>query len=109
MHQTCGLKIVKQSGQLGKLHRLPDRKAGENHDEPDQNDADVEQLLDGIVAGEIVVLQTQSQRVLDGSDQLAPGNGKELRPEAASDEPIAEVSQSVEAQNPHAEKMPLQG
>ena len=72
MHEARGLKIVEQRRQLGELHRLPDREPGEDDDNANQHDADIEHLLDRVVAGEIVVPETQCQRVADGRNRARP-------------------------------------
>ena len=80
MHEPCGLEIVEQRRQLGELHRLPDRETGQNDDDADQNDADIEQLLDSVVAGEVIVLETQGHSIADRSQSArARRAGNSLR------------------------------
>jgi hypothetical protein len=108
MHEPCGLKVVEQRRELRELHRLPDRETGEDDEDTDQHDADVKKLLHGVVAGEVVVLETKGKRIADGRNKLVPGNGKELAPEPAADNSINQIGQPVEHHYPHSEKVPLQ-
>src|SRR5206468_3060377 len=45
-------------------------------EDTDQHDADVKKLLHGVVAGEVVGLETKGKRIADGRNKLVPGNGK---------------------------------
>src|SRR5215831_12285760 len=53
VHIAGEIVAAEQRGQFLKLHRLPDRQAGQHDDNAAQNDAGVEQLLHGVVVREI--------------------------------------------------------
>ncbi len=108
MNESCGLEAAKKSSQFGELHGLPNHQAGEHLSDADQNDADIEHALHGIVAGEIIMLQVKSQRVTDIGDQRARIDRQQHAPKASGRETIADVKDPVDRKNPHAEKMPLQ-
>ena len=108
MDEARGLEAAEQRGQFGKLHRLPDREAGEHLNDADQDDADVEHALHGVVAGQIVVLEAEAQRVANIGEQRARVDRKQHAAEAAGREAVDDVGQPVERQDPHAEEMPLQ-
>ena len=108
MNEARGLEAAEQRGQFGELHRLPDHQAGKHLNDADQDDADIEHALHGVVAGEIVVLQVKSQRIADIGDQRARIDRQQHAPETSGRQSIADVEQAVDRENPHAEEMPLQ-
>ena len=71
MHQPDVLETAEQAGQLGELHRLPQRQAGNHDQDADQHDAEIEHLLHGVVMREIVMAQTKPQRFADRDENLA--------------------------------------
>ncbi len=108
MHEPDGLETAEQGGKLGELHRLPQRET-RNHDEnADQNDAEIKNLLHGVVVREIVMAEPKPQRLADRRQYLAHGNGKQLAPETTGGDAVSQIGEAVEHENPHAEEVPLQ-
>ena len=79
VHEPRALEIVEQIGQLRELHRLPDRQTREHLDDDDHDDADVEQPLDGVVAGEIIVGELERQRRANSAMISAMRIGSSMR------------------------------
>ena len=51
MHEPRVLEAAEQRQQFGELHRLPYGEAGDDHHDADADDADIEELLHGVVFG----------------------------------------------------------
>src|SRR5262249_56741697 len=75
---------------------------------PARHDAEIEHFLHGVVMREIVMAQTNPQRLAHRHEYLARRNRKQLLPKPAADEAVTEVGDAIEHENPHAEEMPLQ-
>ena len=108
MHQAGALEVVEQRRQLRELHRLPDDETRDHLQNADQDDADIERALHGVVAGEIVVREVETQGVAHGGNELAQADRQQHAAKAAADEPVDQIGNSVDRQDPHPEKMPLQ-
>ena len=63
VHHPGRLKTAEQGGELGELHRLPQREAGDHDEDADRHDAEIENFLNGVVVRQIVVAETEAQRV----------------------------------------------
>ena len=74
----------------------------------DQHDAEIENLLHGVVMRQIVVAQAKPQCVADRRQNLADRDRKQLSPKASGRDSVAEISEPVEHEDPHAEEVPLQ-
>src|SRR3954447_19097148 len=99
------LEVVKQGGQLRELDRLPDRQTRNHHHNAYQNDTDVENLLDRVVVREVIVIETKSQRVADGCNDLGRSDREELLPKGPGHKSIAKIDQSVEGKRQHAKEI----
>ena len=67
-----------------------------------------ENLLHGVVVGQVVVAELETQRVADGRQDLRYRDRKQLAPKAAGRDAVGEIGEPVEHENPHAEEVPLQ-
>jgi hypothetical protein len=108
VHQARGLEIVEQREQLGELHRLPDREAGQHDQHAGHEHADVEHALHRVVLGRVVVGEVQPQRVAHIGDEVGQPDRQQHAVEPPGDEAVGQVGEAVEKQDPHAEEVPLQ-
>ena len=69
--EACALEVVEQNSELGELHGLPHHQTREHLHDADQDDADVEEALHGVVAGQVLMTEPQRQRCADLGDDLA--------------------------------------
>ena len=74
MHQPDILEAAEQVRELGELHGLPQRQAGNHDHDADQHDAEIENFLHGIVVSEIIMTQAKAQRIADGAQDFADRN-----------------------------------
>src|SRR3974390_1539869 len=102
------LEIVEERNQVRELHRLPDRKTGDDLHDDDENDADIEQLLHGIVMREVGVLQAECQSLDHLGDHFARADRPQHPQETAGEQSIDEIDEAVEDEHPHGEEVPLQ-
>src|SRR3974377_763869 len=100
MHKVCGLKVVEQGRQLGELHWFPEREAGEHGADAPRHDADIEDLLDGVVVSEVIMAETKGESVAHGGEQLAQADRKELAPETSGDGPVQQIGKPIERHTP---------
>src|SRR5580658_2334866 len=108
VNNSNGLEIIKQARELGELHRLPEAQAG-NHDEnADEDYAEIKNFLDRVVNRQIVMAETEVQRIVDRGEKLAERYGKQLFSESPGDDAVSQVGNAVEHENPHSKEMPLQ-
>src|SRR6516165_2499898 len=104
MHEPDVLKAAEQIGELGKLHRLPQSEARGHDQHADDHDAEIEDFLHGVVAGEVVMAQAKSQRFAYRDENFARRNRKQFLPKTPGDDAVAEIGNAVENENPHAEE-----
>lgn len=52
--------------------------------------------------------ETEAQRLLDGLQDVAPGNRQHHAAETPGHQPVGQIGEAVERENPHTEEMPLQ-
>ena len=108
MHEPDGLEAAEQRRQLGELHRFPQRQPGDHDEDADRHNAEIENLLHGVVMRQILVREAKAQRVADGRHDLAQRQRKQLLPKPSGGDAIGEIGEPVDDEYPHAEKVPLQ-
>src|SRR5262249_53490407 len=87
---------------------LPQSKPGGHDQHADDHDAEIENFLHGVVAGEVVMAQAKLQCFAYRDENFARRNRKQFLPKTPGDDAVAEIGAAIEDENPHAEEMPLQ-
>ena len=71
MNEPDGLKAAEQIRQFGKLHRLPQRQAGNHDQDSDRHYSEIEHLLHRVVMRQIIVAQTKPQRLAHSDEYFS--------------------------------------
>src|SRR5580658_1597230 len=108
MQYARGLKAAEQRDQAGELYGLPDGDPGNYLGDAGENDDDVEQLLHGVVDGDVLVRDLEVQCVDDGLHHLGRTDRQQLFAEASAGEAIDQVDQPVDDEEPHACEVPVE-
>ncbi len=109
VHVACGVVAAEYGGEPLQLHRLPDREPRQHDHDTRKNDAEVEELLHGVVVGEVVVGEPAGQGRPGVGDHLAGADRGQLAAEAAAGNAERDVDEAVHRQHPHGGEMPEQG
>src|ERR1700741_320331 len=108
MQHARGLKAAEQRDQAGELYGLPDGEPGNHLGDAGENDDDVQQLLDCVVDGDVLVRDLEVQRVDDRLHHFGRTDRQQLLAEASAGEAIDQVDQPVDDKKPHACEVPVE-
>src|SRR5271154_2865364 len=108
MQHARGLKAAEQRDQAGELYGLPDGYPGNHLRDAGENDDDVEQFLNRVVDGDVVVRDLEVQRVDNGLHHFGRTDRQQLFAEASAGEAIDQVDQPVDDKEPHACEVPVE-
>src|ERR1700747_1598878 len=96
---------AEEPGEPGELHRLPDRKSGEDLAADTEDHCVVKETWHGMVMAE-TMRQPETQRIAKVAQQSARSSGSEVAPEMPRYRAIGEVGEPVREQHPHDGDMP---
>src|SRR5438128_1570655 len=107
MDDARHVESAEKPSQLLKLTRLPDRKAGQNHDHARGEHPEIERLLHGVVDAE-PVREPEAQRRDGVAEDGCRADREERPPKMPGENSVDEIDDAVDGEQPHAGKMPLQ-
>jgi len=80
----------------------------EDLEDADRDDAGVEQFLHRVVMRQVVVPEVKAERRTQFGNHLRHAERQQHPPETAGRQPIRQIGQTVEDENPHPQEVPLQ-
>src|SRR5262245_21399640 len=95
---TGGIVTAEHSAQFLQLYRLPDGEARQHDDDACYNDAEIKQLLHGVVDREIIVGELSGECGSGIRQDLAGVDRNEFAPEAPSRDTKQEIDETIHRQ-----------
>ena len=109
VHVARAFVIAHDEAQRLKLHGFPDHESRQNQDHGDNYRSQVGGTLRGVVETQILVGELAAQRLPDVAEYRAGRNRQELAAEVSGENPVCDLNDAVDGEEPHGGEVPLQG